>query len=97
MSKQYYVYMVTNPDNQVLYTGVTNDLQRRVWEHKNGEVKGFTSRYNAGRLVYYEVYDDPETAIAREKQIKKGPRKRKAALIEDMNPGWLDLADDWLE
>ncbi|MCF8033942.1 MAG: GIY-YIG nuclease family protein [Desulfarculaceae bacterium] len=97
MDRQYYVYIVTNKSHEVLYTGVTNDLARRVWEHKNGEGEGFTSRYNAGRLVYYEAYDDPETAITREKQIKKGPRKRKVALIEGMNLSWRDLGDDWPE
>ncbi|MEW5911293.1 MAG: GIY-YIG nuclease family protein [Thermodesulfobacteriota bacterium] len=97
MSRQYYVYIVTNKGREVLYTGVTNDLARRVWEHKHGEGEGFTSRYNAGRLVYYEICDAPDTAIAREKQIKKGPRKRKVALIEGMNPAWRDLSDDWLE
>jgi putative endonuclease len=97
MGRQYYVYLVTNKGGQVLYTGVTNDLQRRMWEHKNGALEGFTKRYNVGRLVYYEVFDDPEAAIAREKQIKKGPRKRKKDLIEAMNPGWQDLADDWFE
>lgn len=97
MSKQFYVYIMTNKSNEVLYTGVTNDLQRRVWEHKNGEARGFTKRYNVGRLIYYEVFDDPETAIAREKQIKKGPRKRKVALIESMNPDWRDLSSEWFE
>lgn len=97
MGRQYYVYIVTNKSHEVLYTGVTNDLARRVWEHKHGETEGFTKRYNAGRLVFYEVYDDPEAAITREKQIKKGPRRRKVALIEGMNPGWRDLSEDWLE
>ncbi len=94
MNRQYYVYIVTNQGNEVLYTGVTNDLVRRVWEHRNGTAKGFTSRYNAGRLVYYEVFDDPEAAITREKQLKKGSRKKKVELVEGMNPGWQDLSED---
>ncbi|MBU1274067.1 MAG: GIY-YIG nuclease family protein [Proteobacteria bacterium] len=94
MNRQYYVYIVTNKGNEVLYIGVTNDLARRVWEHRNGVAEGFTSRYNAGRLVYYEVFDDPEKAITREKQLKKGPRKRKVELIEAMNPGWQDLSEE---
>jgi len=94
MNRQYYVYIVTNLGNQVLYTGVTNDLARRIWEHRSGTAQGFTSRYNAGRLVYYEVFDEPEAAIAREKQLKKGSRKRKVELIEAMNPGWQDLSEN---
>ena len=94
MNRQFYVYIVTNKSNEVLYIGVTNDLARRIWEHKNGTAEGFTNRYNAGRLVYYEVFDDPEAAIAREKQLKKGPRKKKVELIEAMNPGWQDLSED---
>ena len=94
MSKSYFVYIITNEGNSVLYTGVTNDLQRRVREHKHGIAEGFTKRYNANRLVYYEAFDNIDEAIAREKQIKKGPRKRKVALIEDSNPGWLDLSEE---
>ena len=97
MGKQFYVYIMANKSNEVLYTGVTNDLRRRVWEHKQEEIEGFSKRYNVGRLIYYEVFDDPETAIAREKQIKKGPRKRKVALIESMNPAWRDLSGEWFE
>ncbi|BEQ13030.1 GIY-YIG nuclease family protein [Desulfoferula mesophila] len=94
MHRQYYVYIVTNQGNEVLYTGVTNDLARRIWEHKNGTAEGLTSRYNAGRLVYYEVFDDPQSAIAREKQLKSGSRKNKEKLVEGMNPGWQDLSED---
>ena len=94
MSKQFYVYIMTNKSNEVLYTGVTNDLQRRVWEHKQGEIEGFSKRYNVNRLVYYEAFDDPESAIAREKQIKKGPRKKKVALIESLNLSWYDLSEE---
>lgn len=91
MDKQYYVYIMTNKTNSVLYTGVTNDLVRRVYEHKNKLVEGFTKKYNIDKLVFYEVYDDINTAIAREKQIKGGSRKKKLRLIEDMNKSWNDL------
>jgi putative endonuclease len=94
MSKQYFVYIMANQGNGVLYIGVTSDLQRRVWEHKNGAVDGFTKRYNANRLVYYEVFGSPQEAISREKQLKKGPRKNKEALIEGFNRGWQDLSEE---
>jgi putative endonuclease len=89
--KQFYVYIMTNKNNTVLYTGITNDLKRRVYEHKEKMVPGFTSRYNVTELVYYEVFQDPENAIMREKQIKAGSRKKKVALIESMNETWQDL------
>jgi len=91
MNKQYYVYIMTNKNNSILYTGVTNDLKRRVFEHKNKLVEGFTKKYNIGKLVFYEVYDDINNAIAREKQIKGGSRAKKIALIEEMNNTWSDL------
>ena len=91
MGKQYYVYIMTNKSNSVLYTGVTNDLIRRAYEHKNKLVEGFTKKYNVDKLVFYEVYEDINSAIAREKQIKSGSRARKIKLIEDMNTGWNDL------
>ena len=91
--KQYYTYILTNQNNKVIYTGVTSNLCKRIWEHKNKLVKGFTQRYNIGKLVYYEIYDDPENAIAREKQIKAGSRKNKIDLIESINPEWKDLYD----
>ena len=91
MGKQYYVYIMTNKSNSVLYTGVTNDLIRRVYEHKNKMVEGFTKKYNVDKLVFYEVYEDVNSAIAREKQIKSGSRAKKIKLIEDMNTGWNDL------
>jgi len=78
----------------VLYIGVTNDLKRRVYEHKNGQGSKFTKKYNVHKLVYYEVFDDPENAIWREKQIKAGSRKKKEALINDFNPNWKDLYDE---
>jgi putative endonuclease len=94
MNKQYYVYIMTNKGNRALYTGVTNDLQRRVYEHKNKLVKGFTKKYNVIKLVFYEVCNDIESAILREKQIKGWLRAKKIALIESMNPEWRDLSLD---
>ena len=91
MGKQYYVYIMTNKTNSVLYTGVTNDLVRRVFEHKNKLVEGFTKKYNVNKFVFYEVYEDVNSAIAREKQIKGVSRAKKIKLIEDMNTGWNDL------
>jgi len=83
---------MTNEGNRVLYTGVTNDLQRRVYEHKNKLVKGFTKKYNVVKLIFYEVCDEIESAILREKQIKGWLRAKKIALIESMNPEWRDLS-----
>jgi putative endonuclease len=93
MDKQYYVYIMTSKNNAVLYTGVTNDLKRRVYEHRHGMCEGFSKRYNTVKLVYYEIFRDPHNAIAREKQIKGGPRKKKIQLINGMNPEWQDLYD----
>ena len=91
MSKQYYVYILTNYTNTVLYTGVTNNLVRRVYEHKQKLVKSFTSKYNVDKLLYYETCGDSLGAIAREKQIKAGSRKKKVDLINALNPEWKDL------
>lgn len=91
MPFQYYVYILTNQYNTVLYTGVTNDLDRRVQEHRSPTNRGFTSRYNAHKLVYYEEYEDIEEAILREKQIKAGSRQKKIDLINAMNPAWEEL------
>ena len=85
---------MTNKTNRVLYTGVTNDLKRRVYEHKNKLVEGFTKKYNIGKLVYHEVCEDIEGAILREKQIKGWLRVKKIALIESINPEWRDLSLD---
>ena len=94
---QYYVYLLTNEKGNVIYTGVTNDLLRRVYEHKNHLDKGsFTAQYNIEKLVYYETTNDVESAIAREKQIKGWNRKRKNKLVERKNPDWKDLYDDLL-
>jgi len=86
-----YVYLLTNKTNRAIYTGVTNDLQKRIYEHKQSLIKGFTSKYNVNKLVYYEVFDDIESAISREKQIKGGSREKKIGLIERTNPGYKDL------
>ncbi|MBI5129583.1 MAG: GIY-YIG nuclease family protein [Rhodopseudomonas palustris] len=87
----YYVYLLANRKHGPLYVGVTNDLVRRVYEHRSKAVPGFTSRYNITRLVWFEVHDDPISAITREKEIKKWRRDWKIALIERDNPGWDDL------
>ena len=91
MEKQYYVYIMTNKYNTVTYTGVTNDLIRRVTEHKEKIVEGFTSRYGFNKLVYYEIADEIESAIGREKQIKGLSRPNKVLLINKINPKWEDL------
>ena len=94
---QYYVYVLSNDHKNVIYTGVTNDLVRRVYEHKNHlDKSSFTSRYNVENLVYYEVTTDIDSAIAREKQIKGWNRKRKDKLIEMTNPKWNDLYESIL-
>ena len=92
---QYYVYILASKKNGVLYIGVTNDLERRIFEHKNKTVKGFTSRYNVDKLVYFEKYSNINEAIKKEKQLKKWNRQWKIDLIEGNNPNWSDLAQDW--
>jgi putative endonuclease len=82
---------MTNKINTVLYTGVTSDLKKRIWEHKERIVKGFTEKYNIYKLVYFEIFNDPENAILREKQIKMGSRNKKIKLIKEINPEWKDL------
>lgn len=89
--RQYCVYIMTNAHNTVLYTGVTNNLQRRVLEHQSGEGSKFTKKYNVNKLVYFECGDDVNAAILREKQIKAGSRKKKMDLINSINPEWKDL------
>jgi putative endonuclease len=91
MGRRYYVYILTSSRKIVLYTGVTNDLVRRVWQHRNGWTDGFTARYHCDRLVMYEVFLDSYNAIGREKQIKARSRAHKIELIERMNPEWRDL------
>ena len=93
MPRQYYVYILTNKHNTVLYTGVTNDLRRRVYQHRLGLGSRFTSKYNVNKLVYYETTTDVRAAIAREKQIKGGSRKKKIDLVNEANPEWKDLYD----
>ncbi len=87
----YYVYILTTENNRVMYVGVTNDLRRRMYEHKHGLAKGFTRKYNIHKLVYYEHTMDAVAAITREKQIKAWRREKKDALVETMNPDWSDL------
>jgi len=94
--KQYCVYIMASR-SRTLYTGVTNHLERRVYEHKEKLLPGFSSRYNTTRLVYYEVFGNIRSAIEREKQIKGWLRSKKIALIESVNPEWEDLAADWYE
>ena len=92
--KQFYVYIMAS-ERRTLYTGMTNDLERRVYEHKHKLAPGFTSRYNITRLVYFEDYGTAKDAIYREKQIKGWLRAKKIALVESMNPTWKDLSEEW--
>jgi putative endonuclease len=94
LHRPYYVYIMTNRHNTVLYTGVTSNLQKRVWQHREKLIEGFTKRYNVTKLVYYEVFDDVRAAIAREKQLKGGSRQKKLDLVNSMNGEWRDLYDD---
>ena len=94
--KRFFVYIMTNgPKSAVLYIGITGDLVRRVWQHKSKSIPGFTNRYNLTQLVYNEEFIYPDAAIRREKEIKGWRRSKKIALIESMNPRWVDLAKDW--
>ena len=90
----YYVYMLTNRNNKVLYTGVTNNMERRIYEHRNGMGGVFTKKYNVNKLVYVDSTSDIKAAIRREKQIKSWSRKKKDELVESMNPEWRDLLPD---
>ena len=94
MEKNFYVYILASQRNGTLYIGVTSDLTKRVWEHKNKIVEGFTKRYNATSLVYYEQFADAENAIRREKRLKSWQRRWKLALIEQFNPDWDDLYEE---
>ena len=91
----YYVYILTTQNNKVMYIGVTNNLERRLYEHKNKMVDGFTKKYNVHKLVYYEHTTDVYSAIEREKQLKKWRREKKNALVETLNPEWKDLSLEW--
>ncbi|RLC84068.1 MAG: GIY-YIG nuclease family protein [Chloroflexi bacterium] len=95
MTVTYYVYLLTNWNNKVMYPGVTNNLERRLYEHKNKLVKGFTEKYNVNKLVYFEETKDVTAAIAREKEIKKWRREKKNQLVNRMNPNWKDLSSGW--
>ena len=92
--KQYYVYILASKKNGTLYIGVTNDIIRRTYEHRNGLIEGFTKKYNVKLLVYYEIHQDINEAIKREKALKKWLRKWKIELIEKSNPDWKDLYDE---
>ncbi len=94
--KQYFVYILTNKYNSILYVGVTNNLLKRVYEHKNKLVEGFTNKYNINKLVYYEILEDPYNAITREKQLKSLTREKKINLINSINNEWKDLYDELL-
>ena len=93
--RKYYVYLLVNWNNKVIYVGMTSDLQKRIYEHKHKLVKGFTEKYNVNKLVYYEETTDVHTALAREKEIKKWRREKKDNLVKTMNPRWRDLSLEW--
>ena len=93
--KLYWVYVITNTRNTVLYTGVTNNLERRIYEHKNKLIKGFSEKYNLNKLVYCEETNDVNAAIMREKQIKGWMRNKKNVLVNENNPTWNDISLDW--
>ena len=93
MKKQFFVYILSSQRNGTLYIGVTSNLVKRIWEHKNNQAEGFTRKYNVKNLVYFEIHDNAESAITREKQIKKWKRAWKIRLIEEKNPDWKDLYD----
>lgn len=95
MEKSYYVYLITNQNNKVLYTGVTSNLERRIFEHKNKLVKGFTEKYNVNKLVFFEQTSDVYSALNREKEIKGWLRIKKNKLVESKNAAWNDLSDGW--
>ncbi|MGD8780845.1 MAG: GIY-YIG nuclease family protein [Ignavibacteria bacterium] len=92
--KTYYIYLLTNWNNKVIYVGMTNDLQRRIYEHKNKLIDGFTKKYNVDKLVYYEYTNDVNSAITREKEIKKWRREKKNKLVESKNPKWEEITID---
>ncbi|MEE9258174.1 MAG: GIY-YIG nuclease family protein [Nitrospinaceae bacterium] len=96
MKRKYFIYIMTNK-SKTLYTGITNNLERRVYEHKQKLVPGFTKKYNTTLLVYFEETGDVKEAIAREKEIKGWLRKKKISLIKSINPNWKDLSADWYE
>jgi len=93
-NREYYVYLMTNYNNKIIYIGVTGNLKKRIYQHREELVEGFTKKYKVTKLVYYEQYIDPVNAITREKQLKGGSRKKKVKLIEENNPFWKDLYHD---
>jgi len=93
--KNYYVYLLTNWNNKVMYVGITNNLERRLYEHKNKLVNGFTKKYNINKLVYFEETSDVNAALSREKEIKKWRREKKDSLVLIANPEWEDLSEGW--
>ena len=95
INKRYYVYLLTNWNNKVIYVGVTNNIERRIYEHQNKLVKGFTEKYNVNKLVYFEETEDVNSAITREKEIKKWRREKKDRLVNQVNPTWKDLSKDF--
>ena len=95
--EEFYVYIVTNRRNGTLYLGCTNDIKRRIFEHKNKILKGFTEKYNTNKLVYYQSFISKDEAFTKERQMKTWKRKWKVELIEQNNPNWIDLSEDWFE
>ena len=95
MYKTYYIYILSNKSHSTLYIGMTNDLERRIMEHRSNNIPGFTQRYNCHKLLYYESYSDANQALDREKQLKKWGREKKERLIRSMNPDYKDLAEDF--
>ena len=95
MSYHYFVYLMTTQNNRVMYVGVTNNLERRVWEHQNGAIEGFTKKYNVKKLVYFEETTDVHAALAREKEIKKWRRSKKNSLVLTVNPEWNDISQNF--
>ena len=94
MARQFYVYIMTNKGNTTLYTGMTSDLRKRAYQHRNKLIVGFSLRYNTVKLVYFEIFMDAWNAIRREKQIKAGSRQKKIDLVNGFNPEWRDLYDE---
>ena len=94
---RFYVYLLTNHNNKVMYVGMTNDLKRRVYEHKTKQLSGFTEKYNLSKLAYFEETSDVHAAITREKEIKKWRREKKNQLVVPTNPEWKDLSEGWFE
>ncbi|MHC4395775.1 MAG: GIY-YIG nuclease family protein [Planctomycetota bacterium] len=94
--KNYYIYIMTS-QSKTLYIGMTNDIKKRVYQHKNHLIPGFTDKYNVDQLLYVETTSDPISAIRREKQLKKWRREKKVALVDSQNPDWKDLSEDWYE